>query len=219
MSKFDPDAMTKHYDNWKDFDPTPYDWNARWPNFSVEELKCRDGSFKLHPPSLDKLQALRTKIGVPMRINSAYRSPAYNRKVGGATRSQHLEARAFDVSMAGHSPTEYAEAALAVGFYGIGYYPTFTHVDNRASKKKATWNTKHKKEKNLGIYKRKKHTNASDNRAKRNAIPKARVVGKSTSIASNYIHTPNQKLRTPTVREIKTQPKSFWDTIASWFAK
>ena len=106
------------------------DW--RWTNFSPAEIACRGtGKLKLHPEALDKLQALRDRLGKPLIIRSAYRSPEHNRAVGGATRSKHMEATAFDIAMANHDPVAFEAAARAVGFQGFGYYPRsgFMHID------------------------------------------------------------------------------------------
>src|SRR5690606_5920979 len=90
---------------------------------------------KLDFDALDKLQALRTRLGKPLLITSAYRSPQHNRAVGGATNSQHLYGKAFDVVMANQSPTDFEAAAVQVGFKGIGHYPASNsmHTDTRAS--------------------------------------------------------------------------------------
>lgn len=104
----------------------------RWPNFSPEELACRgDGTLKLDFASLDKLQALRTALGKPMIINSAYRSETYNKKIGGAKSSQHILAKAFDVSMANFNPAEFEAAAAKAEFTGFGHYVSqnFMHID------------------------------------------------------------------------------------------
>ncbi|MEI4234740.1 YcbK family protein [Roseovarius sp. D22-M7] len=104
----------------------------RWPDFSPAEIACRGtGELKLHPEALDTLQALRDRLGKPLIVNSAYRSPGHNRAVGGATRSKHMEGTAFDISMANHDPETFAVAAREVGFLGFGTYPrsNFMHVD------------------------------------------------------------------------------------------
>lgn len=103
----------------------------RWPNFTPQEVACRDGSMLIHPPSLDKLQRLRNRIGGPLVIHSAYRSGRYNRMCGGADGSMHLCARAYDVSMAGHDPHEFERHARAAGFTGFGFYKhqNFMHID------------------------------------------------------------------------------------------
>jgi hypothetical protein len=126
--------MNKTYKSWKDFPKS--EW--RWPSFSPEELACRGtGKLLIVPEAMDKLQALRTKLGKPMIINSAYRSPEYNRTLKGAAKnSKHMQGIAFDVSMSNHNPDTYIAAALSVGFNGIGTYPgsNFVHVDARADR-------------------------------------------------------------------------------------
>lgn len=103
----------------------------RWPNFSPEEMACKDGTILIHPQSLDRLQRLRVKIGKPLVIHSAYRSGSYNKRVGGAAGSLHLAARAYDVAMKSHDPADFEAAARACGFTGFGFYPDsgFMHID------------------------------------------------------------------------------------------
>lgn len=106
------------------------DW--RWPNFTPAELACKgSGALGIDEAALDRLQALRDAIGRPMIIVSGYRSPRHNEAVGGAPRSQHLQARAFDVAMRGHDPAAFEAAARAAGFTGFGFYPDhgFMHID------------------------------------------------------------------------------------------
>ncbi len=103
-----------------------------WPNFSPAEIACRGtGQLKLHPEALDKLQALRDRLGKPLILLSAFRSPEHNRAVGGAPRSKHMDGTAFDVSMANHDPVAFEAAAREVGFLGFGFYPRsgFIHID------------------------------------------------------------------------------------------
>jgi uncharacterized protein YcbK (DUF882 family) len=108
-------------------------------NFMLSEFQCKDGSelVKLDENLLDKLQQLRDMVG-PVQIVSAYRTPEYNKKVGGAPKSQHVEGKAADIKVKGMTPLQVAMAAEKVGFTGIGVYThdgnSFTHVDVRASK-------------------------------------------------------------------------------------
>lgn len=130
--------MTKIYKHWRDFPKS--EW--RWPSFSPQELACRGtGKLMIVPEAMDKLQALRDRLGKPMIINSGYRSPEHNRAVGGAAGSMHMQGIAFDVRMDNHDPDAYIAAALAVGFKGIGTYPkqNFVHVDARRDR--ANWGT------------------------------------------------------------------------------
>ena len=104
----------------------------RWKNFSPAEIACRGtGQLKLHPEALDRLQALRDRLGKPLIIRSAYRSPEHNRAVKGAPRSKHMDGTAFDIAMSNHDPVAFEAAARAVGFLGFGFYPRsgFIHVD------------------------------------------------------------------------------------------
>ena len=96
----------------------------RWKNFSPAEIACRGtGKLKINAEAMDKLQALRTKLGKPLIVRSAYRSPEHNKAVGGAKASKHMLGEAFDISMANHDPEVFEAAARTVGFLGFGYYP------------------------------------------------------------------------------------------------
>lgn len=106
-------------------------------NFKVKEFACKDGSDKiLIDVSFVKtyLQDIRSHFGKPVNINSAYRTEAYNKKVGGATNSYHKLGRAFDISIKGVTPAEIAKYAASIGCKGVIQYNTFVHVDSRDSK-------------------------------------------------------------------------------------
>ena len=119
---------TSYFNHWRD---VPEDtW--RWKSFSPAEIACRgSGSLRLNEEALDKLQALRDRLGKPLIVRSAYRSPAHNRAVGGAPRSKHMDGSAFDIAMANHDPIAFEAAAREVGFLGFGFYPRsgFIHID------------------------------------------------------------------------------------------
>lgn len=124
-------------DHWSKVDPK--DW--AWPNFSPAEIASRgDGSIRISRALMDKLQALRTALNCPLILNSVYRDPAHNRKVGGAKDSYHMKGLAADVSMANHDPEAFEAAARKVGFTGFGFYPpkkgNFIHLDIGPSR---TW--------------------------------------------------------------------------------
>lgn len=120
-------------------DIPPAAW--RWQNFRPAEIACRgDGSIRLVPAALDRLQALRGAVDRPLRINSAYRSPLHNARVGGAPKSRHKIGDAFDISL-NNIPDRDAlrRAAEAVGFSGFGLYRTFLHVDCGPSRTWGSW--------------------------------------------------------------------------------
>jgi len=119
---------TMTYKHWRDVSERSW----RWKDFSPAEIACRgSGSLRINEEALDKLQALRDRLGKPLIVRSAYRSPAHNRAVGGAPRSKHMDGTAFDIAMANHDPVAFEAAARAVGFLGFGYYPRsgFMHID------------------------------------------------------------------------------------------
>jgi len=100
------------------------------PHFSRHEFDCHDGSRAAPDAELvRKLELLRHLVGdKPIRIVSGYRSPAWNRHVHGAPRSQHLYNRAADLDR-GVATVDQARAA---GFRGIGFSGSWAvHVDVR----------------------------------------------------------------------------------------
>ena len=104
----------------------------RWPSFSPREIACKGtGELIIDDHALDKLQALRDALGKPLIVTSGYRSPAHNKRVGGAKKSRHMQGDAFDIRMENHDPHEFENAARAVGFTGFGFYPKsgFMHID------------------------------------------------------------------------------------------
>jgi len=126
-------------------------------HFSREEFRSNDGS---HFPKevqnnlkvlAEQLEVLREHFQKPVKINSGYRSPEWNAKIGGAENSQHLLGKAADVVIDGISPDEVADAIeflIDGGMMkqgGLGRYKTFTHYDIRG--RKARWDDKPKKAK------------------------------------------------------------------------
>ena len=77
------------------------------------------------------LDLVREKYHKELAINSVYRCPAHNAKVGGVFNSYHVRGMAADVTVEGVDPNELAALAETVGFNGIGIYKTFVHVDIR----------------------------------------------------------------------------------------
>ena len=60
------------------------------------------------------LEVLRDKVGHPIVINSGYRSPQLNRKVGGAPTSNHLTGCAVDIRTSGFEQAiEYTAILIA----------------------------------------------------------------------------------------------------------
>ena len=107
-------------------------------NFKVSEFKCNDGSdtVLISDKLVGLLQNIRNHFGAAVTINSAYRTESYNKKIGGATKSQHVNGTAADIVVKGATPLEVAQYVehIMPDSGGIGVYQTFTHVDVRASR-------------------------------------------------------------------------------------
>lgn len=90
-------------------------------------------------PTARILDRARELLGAPIVTLSVYRSPDYNKKIGGATRSEHMNFTAIDFLVkASSGPAEWAgvlremrQSGLFKG--GIGVYRSFVHVDTRGS--------------------------------------------------------------------------------------
>lgn len=111
-------------------------------NFRVREFRCQDGSDVVFIESdlVDILQKIRDHFDKAVTITSAFRTASHNKKVGGATYSQHCYGKAADIKVSGVSPSRVAAyvETLMPNTGGIGRYSTFTHVDVR--KTKSRWN-------------------------------------------------------------------------------
>ena len=118
-------------------------------NFSLKEFNSKDGSKMPSEVYLNivklvgQLQFLRDYTGRAITVNSAYRSPEHNSKIGGAMSSQHLLGKAADITIEGLKPAEVyrlIDELIDMGLMlqgGLGSYKSFTHYDIR--KTKARW--------------------------------------------------------------------------------
>jgi hypothetical protein len=60
------------------------------PNFSINEIRSKgDRTAFVHRDLLKALETLRSHVGRPLPLISAWRDVAHNRRVGGASSSQH----------------------------------------------------------------------------------------------------------------------------------
>lgn len=69
------------------------------PNFKVKEFACQDGTDPVVVHALIPIicQAVRNWFGYSFTPNSAYRTTAHNKSVGGAERSKHMYGKAVDI--------------------------------------------------------------------------------------------------------------------------
>lgn len=110
-------------------------------NFAVKEFACKDGSdaVLVAPRLVMVLQSLRSHFCAAVTINSGYRTPQYNARVGGVTDSQHCYGTAADIVVRGKTPAHVAAYArqLMPDWGGVGVYDSFCHIDVREAK--ADW--------------------------------------------------------------------------------
>lgn len=89
-------------------------------------------------PVLRTADEARERLGVSIIILSAYRAPAYNKAIGGAKYSRHMECDALDLAAPKSSATKLRTVLRQLrkeGYFtgGIGKYPSFVHIDNRGT--------------------------------------------------------------------------------------
>ena len=111
--------------------------------FKINEFDSPDepgSGSKMNDEIVHMLDAARKIYGKPMKINSGYRTPEHNRKVGGGTASSHLIGRAADIHCTHtNKRLKIIEALSMVGFQRFGIAKTFIHVDNDDQKPNAIW--------------------------------------------------------------------------------
>lgn len=112
------------------------------PNFSWAEA-TKDGLRIPESESITeniiklakRLELVRSQFGGrSITVNSWYRDPSSNRRVGGSRDSRHLYGDAVDMTIADLSP-KYVQSVLDPDWAGgLGYGKTFTHLDLRGWK-------------------------------------------------------------------------------------
>lgn len=112
--------------------------------FSYDEFDSPDqpgsGEKFMDREFVECLDEARDIAGIQFKINSGYRTPAHNRKVGGGTASSHLIGRAADIHCTHtNKRLKIIEALSMVGFQRFGIAKTFIHVDNDDQKPNAIW--------------------------------------------------------------------------------
>lgn len=92
--------------------------------------------IRLSPMLVDTLEEIRIRAGdQALHITSAYRPPAYNRKVGGVFNSTHIDGLAADITSDHISTEELYDICDQVikDKGGVGFYPDLglVHIDLR----------------------------------------------------------------------------------------
>ena len=87
------------------------------------------------------LDPIREAVGRPILVNSGYRSPEHNRRVGGSPTSDHMRGLAADIHIAGLSGEEQKKLILPaitqwrLSFDQLIVYPRFVHISYRPGEK------------------------------------------------------------------------------------
>lgn len=88
-------------------------------HFTLQEFECPCCKrVVLNRMLIIKLEELRDRIGIPIKITSGYRCPAYNSKVAGHAFSLHTQGRAVDIAAIGTEKIEKHRRTL----FGSSYY-------------------------------------------------------------------------------------------------
>ena len=107
--------------------------------FTLYEFECPCCKrVMLSPDLLARLDHLRRVINRPIYVNSGYRCPEENHKVGGVPGSYHLLGMAADIHVKDFLLYDLLTIAQEIGFNGIGFYEEkdFLHLDVRPGEKR-----------------------------------------------------------------------------------
>ncbi|ADE57224.1 YcbK family protein [Aminobacterium colombiense] len=107
-------------------------------HFSRTELACRCGCDRcdIKPKLLSLLEKIRSLVGTPIFINSGYRCPTHNKRIGGVPNSWHTQGVAADIRQAKYSNNVFHSKVLRAykdgklsELGGLGLYNGRIHVD------------------------------------------------------------------------------------------
>lgn len=102
--------------------------------FDISEFSCSEtGENKMEHEFIKKIDHLRSVLGWPLIVTSAYRDPSHSAEIhkpnGGG---YHTKGVACDFKVIGGKQRhEIIKHAMGLGFTGIGVAKTFVHLDTR----------------------------------------------------------------------------------------
>lgn len=109
--------------------------------FDTKEFESKDGKQSPFDDTVVKrelivmLNAIRSRYGKPIVVNSGYRSPEHNAAVGGVKNSYHTLGLAADIRPLNENRSDLTELQAICDEMnprgGVGFYDTFVHVDVR----------------------------------------------------------------------------------------
>ena len=112
-------------------------------HFNSSEFDCKDGTnvplvYKDNMVILaHQLETIREASGGAIKVNSGFRTPSYNKKIGGASNSFHMRCMAADIVSSVLSPKKLgtlilqliADGKIKAG--GVKIYSSWVHYDIR----------------------------------------------------------------------------------------
>lgn len=104
-------------------------------HFTEDEfmMGAKEVADMMDPDFLLKLDELRKAVGFKLTINSSYRTPEYNKRIGGSKGSKHMEGIAADLKCKkSNKRAIIVREALKLGL-SVGVAKTFIHIDNRGN--------------------------------------------------------------------------------------
>ena len=117
------------------------DTSALSKNFTRKDFKCPCGCTRQMVDSelVEKLQAIRDKLGKAIKVTSGYRCLSHNAAVGGSSGSKHRYGMAADWRMVDRSINPVALGIIATQYFkavGIYWYDgcAIVHTDTRDTK-------------------------------------------------------------------------------------
>lgn len=117
--------------------------------FDTKEFASKDGKDSpwptvVNPQLIELCNKIREAYGRPIVVNSGYRSPEHNEKIGGVKNSMHVLGQAADLAPLKRDkdwlPFLHQLALNLNHNGGVGLYDTFVHVDTRGEK--ARWDNR-----------------------------------------------------------------------------
>ena len=95
---------------------------------------CIDGFSRMHPYTLEMLDALREACGFPLSGSCFFRTVEWDESQGRSGNSKHTLGIAFDIKCTESWKRHIiVKRAMELGFTGIGIHKDFVHLDTRDS--------------------------------------------------------------------------------------
>lgn len=113
------------------------------PFFDTDEFECHDGTdvpdelFPNLQRLIEVLDPIRIRWGMPLHVVSGYRTPAWNKRVGGALESTHMTCEGVDIRPSRVFDTKELHDLILHVYNGgelqllggLGEYKGWVHVD------------------------------------------------------------------------------------------